>query len=427
MSTLIDEIKAGDRPALLQTIAAAEAVEEETIVRGIADGSVVVCRNRLHVFDPIAIGSGMRIKVNANVGTSTATCDFANEMEKVAAAISAGADAIMDLSVCGDSSGFRRRILEECNVTLGTVPVYEALGEMKDPADLTLRHFLEVMERQARQGVDFMTIHAGLLRRHLPYIERRTLGVVSRGGSIMVAWMRRHGQESFLYEGFEEILALAREYDVTISLGDGLRPGCIADANDRAQFGELEVLGELVERCRAADVQVMVEGPGHIPLHLIEENVRRQKEVCNGAPFYVLGPLVMDYAAGYDHIAGAIGAALAAWYGADFLCYLTPAEHLRLPSVEDVHQGVIATKIAAAAADLARGKTGEQRRNLEMSRARASFDWDAQKCLTIDAARFSQYLETVHPPKAEDKRFPCSMCGNWCALKRAARREGDVI
>jgi len=242
--------------------------------------------------------------------------------------------------------------------------------------------------------------------------------VVSRGGSIMVAWMKHHQQESFLYTHFDRILELARDYDITMSLGDGLRPGCTADANDAAQFGELEVLGELVQRCRESHVQVMVEGPGHVPYHLIEENVRRQKEICQGAPFYVLGPLVIDYAAGYDHIAGAIGGALAAWCGADFLCYVTPAEHLRLPTIEDVREGVIASKIAASAVDLARDHPREIERNLAMSKAREGFDWETQQQLAIDPAKFCDYLEKVDPDSDGDPNRACSMCGEWCALKR---------
>lgn len=426
MTTLIDELKHGERPAFLARIAADEGMTEHTLVDRLLDGTVVVCRNRNHAFDPIAIGAGTRIKVNANIGTSPTNCDFSDEMDKVRAAVSAGADTVMDLSISGDIPEFRRRVIGECNVSLGTVPIYEAMVGVDDPADLTFERFMEVVERQAREGVDFMTIHSGLSRRHLPYIDRRTLGVVSRGGSIIAAWMRHHGQESFLYDRFDEILAVAREYDVTMSLGDGLRPGCGADANDAAQFGELEVLGELVTRCRESNVQVMVEGPGHVPFHLIEENVRRQKAVCAGAPFYVLGPLVLDYAAGYDHIAGAIGGALAAWFGADFLCYVTPAEHLRLPTIDDVREGVIASKIAASAIDLARGHAGEIRRNLEMSKARAAFDWETQKRLSIDPSKFCRYLEKVPGQEGGDNRHACSMCGNWCALKRATKASAST-
>ncbi|MFW5855162.1 MAG: phosphomethylpyrimidine synthase ThiC, partial [Thermodesulfobacteriota bacterium] len=322
MSTLIDELKNGERPGFLSQIASHESLDEETLIERVLSGRIVICRNRRHRFDPIAIGAGARIKVNANIGTSPTQCDFEDEIIKVKTAVDAGADTVMDLSIAGDISGFRRRVTEACNITLGTVPIYEAMIGLNHPSEMTLDRFLTVMQKQAEEGVDFMTIHSGLLWEHVPSAQKRVLGVVSRGGSIMVAWMKHHQRESFLYTHFDRILELAREYDITMSLGDGLRPGCTADANDAAQFGELEVLGELVQRCREAHVQVMVEGPGHVPYHLIEENVRRQKEICQGAPFYVLGPLVIDYAPGYDHIAGAIGGALAAWCGADFLCYV---------------------------------------------------------------------------------------------------------
>ncbi len=422
MSTLIDELKNGERPGFLSQIAIHESMDEEILVDRVLAGRIVICRNRRHRFDPIAIGAGTRIKVNANIGTSPTQCDFEDEIIKVKAAVDAGADTVMDLSIAGDIGGFRRRVTEACNVTLGTVPIYEAMIGLTHPSELTLDRFMKVMQKQAEEGVDFMTIHSGLLWEHLPSAQKRVLGVVSRGGSIMVAWMRHHRRESFLYTHFDRILEIAREYDITMSLGDGLRPGCTADANDAAQFGELEVLGELVQRCRDANVQVMVEGPGHVPYHLIEENVRRQKATCQGAPFYVLGPLVMDYAAGYDHIAGAIGGALAAWFGADFLCYVTPAEHLRLPTLEDVREGVIASKIAAAAVDLARNHPREIERNLAMSRARERFDWEGQQNLAIDPAKFCDYLEKVDPDAEGDPNHACSMCGEWCAIKRTKNR-----
>ncbi len=422
MSTLIDELKKGQRPGFLSQIASHESLDEETLIERVLSGRVVICRNRRHEFDPIAIGAGTRIKVNANIGASPTQCDFEDEIVKVKAAIGAGADTVMDLSIAGDIGGFRSRVLDECNITLGTVPVYEAMIGLPHPSELTLDRFLKVMQKQAEEGVDFMTIHSGLLWEHLPSVKNRVLGVVSRGGSIMAAWMKHHQRESFLYTHFDRILELAREYDITMSLGDGLRPGCTADANDEAQFGELEVLGELVQRCRDEHVQVMVEGPGHVPYHLIEENVRRQKKICQGAPFYVLGPLVIDYAAGYDHIAGAIGGALAAWFGADFLCYVTPAEHLRLPTIEDVREGVIASKIAASAVDLARNHPREIQRNLAMSEARQRFDWEGQQNLAIDPAKFCDYLEKVDPDTEGDPNQACSMCGEWCALKRANSR-----
>lgn len=420
MSTLIETLQKGSVPPHILQLSGAENIRLPHFIQSIVKGHVVVPRNNRHeALTPIAIGRDTRVKINANIGTSPASCDFETEIEKLTAAISAGADAVMDLSIAGNSSDFRKRIIEAFDITLGTVPIYDAMIGMDTTDMLTVSHFLRIMEKQAAEGVDFMTIHAGLLSRHLPLIEKRTLGVVSRGGAIMAQWMKHRKKESFLYAHFDEILDVAKAYDVTLSIGDGLRPGCTHDANDAAQFGELEIIGELVQRCRSANVQVMVEGPGHVPLNLIEENVRKEKELCDGAPFYVLGPLVIDYAAGYDHIAGAIGGALAGMFGADFLCYVTPAEHLRLPTIADVHEGVIASKIAAAAADLARKRPSAISRNLEMSKARKRFDWKSQQELSVDKHKFSRYLEKVgteSPGVTSD--LPCTMCGEWCAMKR---------
>ena len=420
MSTLIEALQKGNAPPHVPLLAEAERISPSEFIQSIIRGHVVVPRNNRHgALSPVAIGKDTRVKINANIGTSPASCDFDNEILKLKAAIAAGADAVMDLSIAGNSSDFRKRIIEEFDITLGTVPIYDAMIGLDTTDKLNFSHFLRIVEKQAAEGVDFMTIHAGLLSQHLPLIERRTLGVVSRGGAIMAQWMKHQKKESFLYAHFDDILAVANAYDITLSIGDGLRPGCTHDANDAAQFGELEIIGELVQRCRAANVQVMVEGPGHVPLNLIEENVRREKELCDGAPFYVLGPLTIDHAAGYDHIAGAIGGALAGMYGADFLCYVTPAEHLRLPTLEDVHEGVIASRIAAAAADLARKRPDAIARNLEMSQARRRFDWNAQEALSIDKSKFSRYLEKVgtESPGAKND-LPCTMCGEWCAMKR---------
>ena len=420
MSTIIESLQKGDVPPYILQLSEAESIPPPQFIQSIIRGHVVVPRNNRHgSLTPVAIGLGACVKINANIGTSPASCDFENEIQKLEAAISAGADAVMDLSIAGNSSAFRKHIIEGFDITLGTVPIYDAMIGLDTSDKLTFSHFLRIMEKQAEEGVDFMTIHAGLLSRHLPLIEKRVLGVVSRGGAILAQWMKHQQKENFLYAHFDEILAVANAYDITLSIGDGLRPGCTHDANDAAQFGELEVIGELVQRCRSANVQVMVEGPGHVPLNLIEENVRKEKELCDGAPFYVLGPLVIDYAAGYDHISGAIGGALAGMFGADFLCYVTPAEHLRLPTIEDVHEGVIASKIAAAAADLARKRPSAISRNLEMSKARRRFDWDAQEELSIDKNKFSRYLEKVGAESPDAKSdLPCTMCGEWCALKR---------
>ncbi len=420
MSTIIEALQKGNVPPHIPLLLDAESIQLSHFIQSIIKGQLVVPRNNRHrTLNPVAIGRDARVKINANIGTSPASCDFENELQKLQAAINAGADAVMDLSIAGNSSAFRKRIIEEFDITLGTVPIYDAMIGLDSTDKLNFSHFLRIVEKQAEEGVDFMTIHAGLLSRHLPLIERRTLGVVSRGGAIMAQWMKHQKKESFLYAHFDEILAVANAYDITLSIGDGLRPGCTQDANDAAQFGELEIIGELVQRCRSANVQVMVEGPGHVPLHLIEENVRKEKALCDGAPFYVLGPLVIDYGAGYDHIAGAIGGALAGMFGADFLCYVTPAEHLRLPTLEDVHEGVIASKIAAAAADLARKRPDAISRNLEMSKARRRFDWNAQEALSIDKSKFSRYLEKVgtESPGAKND-LPCTMCGEWCAMKR---------
>ncbi len=419
MATVLDDLKAGNIPERVKRCAVAEGVETGELVENILNGHVSVPLNRLNRSRrPVAIGKASRVKVNANVGTSPIRCDMQYEMEKVRESIESGADTIMDLSISGDIGQFRRDIREQFDIPLGTVPVYEAMLGCKGPEELNIDRFLRVMEKQAKDGVDFMTIHAGLLKKHIPLTRNRVTGVVSRGGSILMKWIEYHDRENFLYEYFDKILQIAREYDITISLGDGLRPGCTGDANDAAQFGELEIIGELVFRCREENVQVIVEGPGHVPIHLIRENIVRQKEICEGAPFYLLGPLVMDYAPGYDHISGAIGGALAAYFGADFLCYVTPAEHLRLPTLEDVREGVIASKIAAASADLARGVPSEIKRNRDMSRARFRFDWETQGRLSLDPKRFASFLEKDEGGNKQDGMSACTMCGEWCAIKR---------
>jgi phosphomethylpyrimidine synthase len=419
MSTLIDDLKHNRTHEFISSIAQEEGIPEQNLVNDLLNGQVVIPRNNKHTgLSPIAIGKNTRIKINANIGTSPVHCDFDYEIRKAKIAIQSGAHTIMDLSIAGKVSELRKRIINELDITLGTVPIYEAMIGLKDPTALDINKFLKVIELQAKEKVDFMTIHAGVLRKHLPLLNKRVLGIVSRGGSILVHWMQHYNQENFAYQYFDKILEIANEYDITLSLGDGLRPGCTADANDEAQFGELETLGELVERCKAANVQVIVEGPGHVPIQLIKENIVKQKMICKGAPFYVLGPLVIDYAAGYDHIAGAIGGALAALYGADFLCYVTPAEHLRLPMVEDVREGVIASKIAAAAVDLANNKPAEMKRNLEISRARKNFDWELQEKLAIDQNKFHTYFERVN---CTEKEITCSMCGEWCAIRRTKK------
>ena len=414
MASLITKLKQGKIPDYIDYVAQNEEIDRQILIEHIINGLVVVPVNNLHKdLKPIAIGSNTRIKINANIGTSPIRCDFDYEEQKAGTAIEYGADTLMDLSIAGDIAGFREKILEKFNITLGTVPIYEAMIGLNSPEELNIDIFLKIIKKQAHEKVDFMTIHSGLLMEHIPYVDKRVLGVVSRGGSILVKWMRYHNKQNFLYDHFDKILEIAKEYEITLSLGDGLRPGCTADANDEAQFGELKVLGELVSRCKDADVQVMIEGPGHVPIHLIKENIIKQKQLCSNAPFYVLGPLVMDYAPGYDHITAAIGGAMAAYYGADYLCYVTPAEHLRLPTIDDVKEGVIASKIAACAVDLSRNKANEIKRNKEISIARKNFDWTTQKQLCIDQNKFDLYLEKE---KNVDKP-PCSMCGKWCAVK----------
>jgi phosphomethylpyrimidine synthase len=396
----------------MRTVCADEGVPEPAL-RGLVEGGlVVVPANREHQgLRAVGIGEGLRTKVNANIGTSPERSGPEAELDKLRAALNAGADAVMDLSIGGDIDRTRRLVIENCPAPLGTVPIYQAALEAGGPTEMSLTSYMRVLERHARDGVDFVTVHAGLRREAVPLAEKRLMGVVSRGGSFLVKWMRAHGRENFLYEHFDELLALAREYDLTMSLGDGLRPGCIQDATDEAQLHELKVLGELTERCRQAGVQVMVEGPGHVPLNQIAENVRLEKERCGRAPFYVLGPLPTDVAPGYDHIVGAIGGALAAACGADFLCYVTPKEHVGLPDAEDVRQGVIVSRIAAHIADVARGLPAACRWDARMSRARTERDWADMARNALDPQRFNALLAT------ESKGDRCSMCGEFCAVK----------
>jgi phosphomethylpyrimidine synthase len=367
---------------------------------------------------PCGIGAGLRVKVNANIGTSTQEVDFGAELKKLQVAEKSGADTVMDLSTGGDIDLLRQKILEESAVPLGTVPIYEAAlkaGEEKGKiVKMSGDEMLAAIERQARQGVDFMTIHAGVNLRSLDALRAhpRLLGVVSRGGAFLLEWMIDNEKENPLYQRFDQILDLARRYEVTLSLGDGLRPGCLADATDRGQVQELIILGELAARCRAAGVQVMIEGPGHIPLDQIAENVRLEKELCGGAPFYVLGPLVTDVAPGYDHITSAIGGALAAFVGADYLCYVTPSEHLGLPDEKDVKEGVIATRIAAHAADVARGFPKARFWDDEISRYRKRRDWEGQIKTSLDPEKARSYLGDV-----SQKEDYCSMCSEYCAIK----------
>jgi len=413
--TLLDE--AGDRiTPEIEEVAKAEGVDAERLRRSVAKGRTVIPRNVAGRARPLGIGEGLRVKVNANVGSSKDRASLEDEVRKAKVAVEVGAHTVMDLSTGGDIDAIRRAIIEALDVPIGTVPIYQAgvqAARESTIVEMTPEDMLGGIEAHARDGVDFVTVHCGITRESVERLQRqgRVTGVVSRGGSFLVAWILHNDQENPLYSQFDQLLDIAREHDITISLGDGLRPGSLADATDRAQLQEMLILGELVERCWDAGVQVMVEGPGHIPIHEIEANVRLQKAVCKGAPFYVLGPIVTDIAPGYDHITGAIGGALAAWAGADYLCYVTPTEHIGLPGEEDVREGVVASLIAAHAADLARGIDAD--RDKAMAEARKALDWDRMFELALDSKK-ARDMRAACNPKDEDA---CSMCGDLCALR----------
>ncbi len=399
-------------------VAKRERLPAELVRQEVARGRMVIPANVHHAnLEPTGIGVAALCKINANIGNSAVTSNVENELAKLDLAVRLGADTVMDLSTGGDIDRIREAIIAASTVPIGTVPIYQAIQEVKRAEDLTARGLLEMIEHQAEQGVDYMTLHCGVLLAHLPLVADRITGIVSRGGALMAQWMIHHRRENPLYTEFDKILEICRRHDVTISLGDGLRPGCLADASDRAQFAELDTLGELTRRAWEKDVQVMIEGPGHIPLHEIEMNVRREQEVCDEAPFYVLGPLVTDVAPGYDHITSAIGATMAGAAGAALLCYVTPKEHLGLPEAEDVRQGVIAYKIAAHAADIARGRPGARDRDDALSRARYAFDWERQFALSLDPER----ARAMHDETLPDEYFKsaefCSMCGpKFCSM-----------
>jgi len=428
--TLMHRARRGEIPEIIALAAQSENVAPEKLRELVAAGRVVIPRNRKRrEIRPVAVGEGLTIKVNANIGSSRDRADLSLEMEKMRVAVAAGADAVMDLSTGGPIDEIRRAILAGCDVPVGTVPVYQAAADGnlrgKSWVELTEDDFFAGIEKQAEDGVDFMTVHCGVTREALDRLVRegRRLDIVSRGGSLLAEWMGYHGKENPFYEQFDRLLAICREYDITLSLGDGLRPGCLADATDRAQVHELMTLGELTDRAWARDVQVMIEGPGHVPMHQIAANMALQKRLCHGAPFYVLGPLVTDIAPGYDHITSAIGGAIAAWNGADFLCYVTPSEHLRLPPVEDVREGVIAVKIAAHAADVARGIPGAMDRDNRMADARRALDWKAQIDLSLDPERARAWRGGSLPTVDE---AVCTMCADLCAIKtsrKAIRKE----
>jgi len=412
--------RAGHVTPPMQRVAEREDLAPELIRDEVARGRLVIPANVVHLtkrLDPMGIGKVARVKINANIGNSAVTSGIDGELEKLHHAVHFGADTVMDLSTGGDIDAIRQAIIDASPVPIGTVPIYQAVTQVGKVEDLSADDLLDMVEHQAQQGVDYMTIHAGVLREHVPLALGRVTGIVSRGGSLHAYWMSAHHAQNPFYTHFDRVLEIARRYDVTLSLGDGLRPGSLADANDRAQFAELQVLGELTEMAWARDVQVMIEGPGHIPLHLIEINVRKEKEICHEAPFYTLGPLVTDVAPGYDHITSAIGAALIGWYGADMLCYVTRKEHLGLPNAEEVREGVIAYKIAAHAADIARGRAGARDRDDALSRARYAFDWNEQFRLSLDPARARELHDEALPAEYFKSAEFCAMCGpKFCSM-----------
>ncbi len=409
----------------MRLVAKRESVEPEAIRSEVARGRMVIPANINHSkLEPMCIGIASKCKINANIGNSATTSNIDEELAKLQYCIRYGADTVMDLSTGGDIRRIRQAIIDESPVPIGTVPIYEALTRVRRVEDLTAALMLEVIEEQAQQGVDYMTIHAGVLVQYVPLTTKRITGIVSRGGAILAEWMVKNHRQNMLYDCFEEICKIFQKYDVTFSLGDGLRPGSIADASDAAQFAELETLGELTRKAWEYDVQVMVEGPGHIPLDQIELQVRKEQEICHEAPFYTLGPLVTDIAPGYDHITSAIGAAMIGWHGASMLCYVTPKEHLGLPNREDVKAGIIAYKIAAHAADIARHRPGARDRDDELSRARYAFDWNRQFELSLDpeTAR-AMHDETLPEEGFKDAAF-CSMCGpKFCSMNHSAKVE----
>jgi len=424
--------RAGHVTDAMRRVAEREDLSPELVRDEVARGRLVIPANVHHLakrLDPMAIGKVARVKINANIGNSAVTSGIEGELEKLHHAVHFGADTVMDLSTGGDIDAIRQAIIDASPVPIGTVPIYQAVTQVGKVEDLTADDLLDMVEHQAQQGVDYMTIHAGVLREHVPLALGRVTGIVSRGGSLHAYWMSAHQAQNPFYTHFDRVLEIARRYDVTLSLGDGLRPGSVADANDRAQFAELEVLGELTTKAWAKDVQVMIEGPGHIPLHLIEINVRKEKQICHEAPFYTLGPLVTDVAPGYDHITSAIGAALIGWHGADMLCYVTRKEHLGLPNAEEVREGVIAYKIAAHAADIARGRAGARDRDDALSRARYAFDWNEQFRLSLDPARARELHDEALPAEYFKSAEFCAMCGpKFCSMhitREIERRYGE--
>jgi phosphomethylpyrimidine synthase len=409
----------------MRFIARREQLAPELIRDEVARGRMIIPANINHPnLEPMCIGVASKCKINANIGNSATTSNIDEEVAKLHYAVKYGADTLMDLSTGGDIPRIRQAIINESPIPIGTVPIYEALTRVRRVEDLNINVLLEVIEEQAEQGVDYMTIHAGVLVQYVPLTTKRITGIVSRGGAILAEWMVKNHKQNLLYENFDAICKIFQKHDVSFSLGDGLRPGCLADASDQAQFAELKTLGELTRKAWDYDVQVMIEGPGHIPMDQIQLQVEKELELCYEAPFYTLGPLVTDFAPGYDHITSAIGAAMIGWYGASMLCYVTPKEHLGLPNREDVKQGIIAYKIAAHAADVARHRPGARDRDDELSRARYRFDWRRQFELSLDPETAeAMHDETLPEEGFKDAAF-CSMCGpKFCSMNHSAKTE----
>ena len=427
-TTQMDAARQGIITPQMEAAAKKEQIEVRELQKLMAQGKAVIPANKLHTcLEPNAIGSMLKTKINVNLGTSRDWKDLDMELEKVNDAVKMGAESIMDLSSFGDTQKFRRKLTSQCPAIIGTVPIYDAVVYYHKPLkEITSQEWIDIVEMHAKDGVDFMTIHVGINKATAGRFKKnkRLTNIVSRGGSIIFAWMEMTGEENPFYEHYDHILEICRKYDVTLSLGDACRPGCIADAGDISQIEELVTLGELTKRAWEKDVQVIIEGPGHMALNQIEANMKIQQTICQGAPFYVLGPLVTDIAPGYDHITAAIGGPIAAANGASFLCYVTPAEHLRLPDVDDVKEGIIASKIAAHAADIAKGIKGAADWDRQMSTARKNLDWEEMFRLSIDPEKARRYRAQAKPEKEDT----CSMCGNFCAVKNMNRiLEGEIV
>jgi phosphomethylpyrimidine synthase len=421
--TLIDQLKTKNIPRIVKQVCLEEKIKEDVLKENILNGKVIISKNINSSRKPLALGKGLRTKVNANIGTSSDYVNLSYELKKIDFAIKAGADAIMDLSTGGNLDKIRKEILAYSPVAVGTVPIYQVVCDTirykKEIKNISVNEIFDVIEKHAQDGVDFVTVHCGVTKKNLEILKnkKRVCGIVSRGGSFMAEWVLKNNKENPLYEHYDRLLKIAKKFDMTLSLGDGLRPGSIADANDEAQIAELKVLAQLAKIANQEGVQVMIEGPGHMPLDEIADHIKLEKKLTNEKPFYLLGPLVTDIAAGYDHITSAIGAAIAAANGADFICYVTPAEHLRLPDEKDVYEGVIAARIAAHAGDIVKGVAKARELDIEMSKARKNLDWEKQIKFALDPQKVKSERQKLKP-KTKDV---CSMCGTFCAMKESTK------